>query len=157
LLDQHLIVETHAVVLRTAAAHRVLLRGAQARHGLARIEDPALGAGDRIDEAPRHRGGSREQRQEVQRSALAAEHRARWARNAEDDLLRRDAIAIGGLPVELYLRVELPEGLLDPGASAEHGGLARDAAAAHALRRRHEACRHISAAEVLSQRSLDLT
>ena len=68
-----------AVVRAAAAAHRVFLREAQTRNRLARVEDAALGARDRVDVPARHRRGCREHLQEVERGALAGEQRARGA------------------------------------------------------------------------------
>ena len=47
LLDQDRVVETAPVVEPATGADRLLLQQPQTRHGLARIEDPRAGAGDR--------------------------------------------------------------------------------------------------------------
>ena len=155
-LDEDLIVEAHAVVVRTAAAHRVLLRRAQSGEGLTCVENLAAGTGHGIDEAPRGGGGRREQLQEIECGALAGQHRARGTCDRENDLLRRYAVTIGGMPGELHFAVELPEGLIRPGPPAQHRLLASDHAAAHALGGRHQAGCDITAAEVLAQRGFHL-
>jgi len=103
-----------------APKYAVRCGGAQTRHGLARVENAATGAGDGIDEAPRRRCRSGEKLQEVERGTLAAEDRARRTCDREDDLLSRNTVAIGRVPGELHTRVELAESLSDPGAPAQH-------------------------------------
>ncbi len=53
LFDEHHVEQPHAKVRCPAAQHGVFLRGAQARQGLARVENRAARSRDRIDIAPR--------------------------------------------------------------------------------------------------------
>jgi hypothetical protein len=104
------------------------------------------------------RGGRRttEQLQEVERGALAAQHRARRPGDLEDDITGAQRLAIGGVPGELHRRVEAAEDLIDPGDPAQHGRLARDDPAAHALRRGHQRRGDIAPADILGEGRLDL-
>src|ERR1700732_2056274 len=117
-LDEHAVIETEAMVVAAAAAHGILLRGAQPREGLARVEDAAGRTLDRIGAAPR--GGSRagEQLQEVERGALSAQHRPRGTGDRKDLLSGGDALAVGRIPAELHTRIEAPGGLLRPSPTA---------------------------------------
>ena len=67
-----------------------------------------------------------------------------------------DTLAVRGMPGEFHARVESAEGLLHPRPPAEHRCLACHYAAVHLLRSGHERRRHIAAADVLTQRRLDL-
>ena len=144
------------MIVAAAAAHRVLLRAAQPREGLAGIENAAAGAGDGVHETPRDGGGGREQLQEIERGALAREYRPRGPGDLAKRLSGGDALAVARAPGEAHLRVETAEGLLRPRPPAEHRLLARNDGAAHALRRGHESCGHIAATDVLAQRRIDL-
>ena len=155
-LDEDLVEQSHAMVVGAAAAHGVLLRGAQPRHGLARIEDAAAGAGHRLDVGARGGRRTTEQLQEVERGALTTQHRARRPCDLEDDRTGAQRLAIGGVPAELHGGVEAAEGLIDPGDPAQHGRLARDDPAAHALRRRHECRGDIAPADILGEGRLNL-
>ena len=58
-LDQHAIVEPHAMVLRTAHPRGELVEDPEAGNGLARVEQHRPRAGDRIDILARERGDTR--------------------------------------------------------------------------------------------------
>ena len=66
-LDQDGVEQTEAVVDAAAAAHGILLEGAQARRRLARVDDARLGAGDRGDVAGGQRGDAAEVAEKVER------------------------------------------------------------------------------------------
>jgi hypothetical protein len=76
LLDQDRVVETGAVVLSPARHHGLLLEDAQARRGLAGVEDPGAGALDRANEPGGEGGDARQVSEEVERDALGGEDRA---------------------------------------------------------------------------------
>jgi len=52
--------------------------------------------------------------------------------------------------------IETPKGLLRPRPAAQHRRFARDDAATHALRRRHQRRGDIARADILRERRLDL-
>ena len=132
-LDQDAVVQRHALVLAAAHAHRVLLRLAQARQGLARVED-ARRAGWR----PRRRSGA-------------------WRVATPDSSCRKfsavrsaDSSARGGprcgrprcRPTSGRLRRSSSRSMcgstrahhaLEPGRAAQHGCLAHEHARARAL------------------------
>ena len=89
-LDQQAVVEPHAVVLRSAHPRRIFLEQAQARDGLARVEQRCAGAGDRVDIAAGQRGDAREMLESVERRAFGGEHGAGIAVEAHQD---RPAVA----------------------------------------------------------------
>ncbi len=70
-LDHRHVVQTDAMVLPTAQPHGPFVQHPQARHGLARVQDHGLRAGDGIHKAPRHRRDARHTLQEVQRHPLS--------------------------------------------------------------------------------------
>ncbi|MNF09323.1 hypothetical protein D3C80_2099580 [compost metagenome] len=61
------------MVVAAAAGHRILLRQAQPRQGLAGVQQLDLGVGDEVGQELRAGGYPREQLQEVQRAALACQ------------------------------------------------------------------------------------
>ena len=75
-LDQHAVVEPHAMVLRAAHPRRIFFEHAQAGNGLARVEQDRAGAGDRVDIVAGERGDSRQMLERVQRRPLGGEHGA---------------------------------------------------------------------------------
>ena len=90
-LDQDRVEQPDAVIRAAAAAHGVFLRDAQSRDRLARVEDAALRAGDRVDVAARQVAVAESSLQEVERSSLACEQtsaRDRRACRAADRLAR---------------------------------------------------------------------
>src|SRR6185437_16260716 len=123
---QYHVVKTHPVIAAAAAPHRVLLRAAQARNGLAGIEHGAARAGDRGDEAARLGRGAAEELQEIDRGALAREDRPRAALDLENHRPGRDPVPVRRPPGETNAGIQLAKRLLRPGAAAEHGFLAGD-------------------------------
>ena len=99
-LDEHHVVQAEAMVLRAAAARGVFLREPQARQRLARVENPAAGAGDGFDVTMRGGGGRRQRLQEIERGAFAGEDGARGAGQSEHGLIRDNGLAVGRMPFE---------------------------------------------------------
>jgi hypothetical protein len=117
-----------------AGTYGVLLRQAQARKGLARVDDARARALDGIG-VQRGLGGDRAQQlKKVERGALGREQRAGGAFDLEHDLVGGAALAFGATPLDAHLRVELPQRGLDPGRAAHHGGFARQHAGTGAVR-----------------------
>ena len=156
LFDEHHVVKTHAVIAAAAAPHGILLRRAQAREGLAGVEDRAAGAGDRGGEAARLGGGRGEELQEVERSALAGEDRPGRALDLEDHRSGREPLPVRRPPGEADARVQAAKSLLGPGAATEHRVLTGDDPARHPLVLGDELCRDVAATDVLPQRGSHL-
>ena len=108
-LDQHHLGQIVPVVHAAAVAHGLAVEGAQARRGLARVENPAAGALDRVDEAARRGRDAAHALQEVQRHALGRQDRARAAREVRERRRRGDLRARGRGLVPRELRVEQRE------------------------------------------------
>ena len=128
-LDQHRVVQADAVVGAAAGAHRVLLRQAQARQRLARVDDLRARAAHRID-VGRGLGRDRaEQLQEVERRALGRQQRAGGAFDLQHHLVGGAALAFGHGPGDAWPAGRAGAGRPRPRAAADHGGLARDTSA----------------------------
>src|SRR3569832_346947 len=100
-LDQHGVVQTHAMVVAAAAAYRVLLRAAQAGQGLARVEHMDASAGDSLGETVREGRGAAESLQKIECGALAGELAAGGAAQRALNLVGRDEGAVAYLPRDL--------------------------------------------------------
>lgn len=75
----------HAVVAAAAASDRVLLELTQpSGGGLACVEDPGAGAGDRLHEGASQSGDTRQLHHSVKRDPLGLQHSAGRARDAQD-------------------------------------------------------------------------
>jgi hypothetical protein len=85
LLDQDRVVEAHAVIGPAAGGDRRLLQGAQARGGLARVEDAGAGELHPGNESRGQRGHTGEVAEEVERRPLGREQRPCRAGGARDD------------------------------------------------------------------------
>jgi len=84
-------------MVRSAAGDdRRLFQRAQARRGLACVEDARLVLAHRLDEAPRERGDAGKSLQEIQRDALRGEDRACGAGDFEH-LIPLDQPRAGGV------------------------------------------------------------
>ena len=128
-LDQHRVVQPHAVVDRAAHAGRVLLDGAQSRGGLAGVEDLGLGAVDRLHVLGGHGRDPAQVLQEVETDTLRGHHAARRSEEPRDDLIRLDLLAVLGLGVELDALVDtLEHALRDAQAGDDAVLLANDLA-----------------------------
>src|SRR5207247_8767649 len=84
-----------AMVLPASALDGVLLEKAHAGDGLARIENRAAGAVDRVDEPARERGDARQVLHEVERRALGLEDAAGIADHLRARRPRLDLRAVG--------------------------------------------------------------
>ena len=149
-LDEGGVGQAHAVVGAAAAAHGVLLEGAQPGHRLARVAHDAAGAGERIGPTPRQGGDAGEVAQQVQRRALGREQGAGRRRHAGDDLAGRDPLAVGGEVLDIGRGVAA-HGVDGGGGDGEAGddavaaaGERADAAlvGGHGGRRRHVDAAH---------------
>jgi hypothetical protein len=127
------------------------LRQAQARQGLAGVDDLRPCAGDGIHVLARHRGRAGEQLQEIQRRPLGAEQRPGVGLDLAEHLAGVDARAVAGMPADARLRVELAEAGLEPGGPAEDRLLAADDDAARRMAGRREQRGQVAAADVLGQ------
>ena len=78
-LDQHAVIEPHAVVLRPAHPRRIFLQHTQPGNGLARVEQDRAGAIDRVDVAPSQRGDAGQMLERIERRPFGGEHRPRVA------------------------------------------------------------------------------
>lgn len=126
LLDQNGVPQREAVVAAATAAHGVFLRNAQPGQRLAGVDNLRPGAGNRVGVDAGLAGNCRQQLQEIQRTALGGKQGAGIGADPAKHLVGCDAVAIGGAPVDLGDRVETLDAALEPGATAEHAGLARN-------------------------------
>ncbi len=150
-LDQDSVIEPEAMVLAAAAGDGVLLRQPQAGQGLAGVDDARAGAGDGIDMKPRHRGGGREQLQEVQRRAFGGEQGAGAGLDLADHFAGLDRVAVAQVPADLGQRVEPAKAGVEPCSAGQHGVFAADDGAQRSLVGGAEQCRQIAAADVFGQ------
>jgi len=81
ILDEKAGREIDAVIGAAAAEHSVFLKGAQARYGLARVEDAGGRALNGVGELARERGDAAHVLEEVENHALATEQDARVVAN----------------------------------------------------------------------------
>ena len=121
-LDEDAVEEAHAVVVAAAAADGVLLQQPPARHRLARVEHPALQAGDRIDVAAGLRGDAAEVLEEVERGALAGQDGAHRAGDAGQAAARLHGVAVAQERLELQARIEGGEDQGGGRQSRQHAG-----------------------------------
>ena len=157
LLDEDHVVEADAMILRAAAPYGVFLRGAQAGQRFARVEDDAARAGYGVDESACCGRGRRQELQEVERRALAREHRARRSRDLENDLVGRDPVAVVGVPAEFDVGVEVAEGSFRPRGGRREPRASRVMTRPRTcLRGRDELRGDVAAADVLAKRGGDL-
>ena len=155
-LDQDRIVETHAVIAASAAAHRVLLRRAQARNGLAGVEQGDGQAGDALAVALCGGCRARQCLQEIERRAFAAEQGAHRALDGAEGFARHHRFPVLPVPLDGDRRIEGAEGHVEPGRAADHGGFARDDRGACAQAAGEQCCGRITGAEVFGQRADDV-
>mgnify|MGYP007001740010 CR=1 FL=1 len=87
---------THAMVDATATAHGVLLRVAQARQGLARVEYAARQSAQDVGMASCGRRRRRQHLQEIERGAFAGQQRAVHVADAIDDATIGRQLVTGG-------------------------------------------------------------
>ena len=127
LFDQHGVEQADAVVLAAAAAHGVLLREAQTRQRLARIEDARARAGDEIGVRTRVAVAVPDS---VCRKFSAVRSPVTMLRagprSSQTTVSAASCVAVGGAPSDGDARVELPKRLVEPGAAAQRRGLACD-------------------------------
>jgi hypothetical protein len=114
------------MIAGAAAAHGVLLRQAQARDRLARIEDDRARSLDGADKAGCGCGRRRQRLQEIQRRALGSQDRACLARKPANGGSCSDAVAVATGPVKRDRAIELAKGLVEPVPAADDGGVARN-------------------------------
>ena len=104
-LDEDGVVQAETVVRAAADADGVLVEEAQARRGLARVDElRAVRRGDGR-ELVRARRDARHVLQKVQREALARQHGARRAVDGRDDRARRELHAVFEARVEKDARL----------------------------------------------------
>ncbi|KAG1450938.1 hypothetical protein G6F57_016284 [Rhizopus arrhizus] len=136
-LDQDRVIQAEAVVAAAPHAHRILLHGAQARHGLARAGDAGAVSRNGAGNGGGGRGHAAQVAQEIQRHAFRGQHRAGIAAYAGDFHTRPQVAAVGlryGKCDSGIHRAKRQAGQVQAG---QHAFLARDQA-----RFRHGVCRH---------------
>jgi hypothetical protein len=109
-LDQHGIVEAEAVVETAAAAHGVLLQGAQARRRLAGAANAHARARDAAHEFMRRRRHSGKMADEIERHPFGGKHGAGGTRDRHERGLRRDGGAITRMGRDLDIGCKLGKG-----------------------------------------------
>ena len=99
------------------------------------------------------RGGRRtgERLQKVERGPLAAEQRARRAREPANDGAGGEQRAIRVLPLHFYRGIELPEHFVEPGRAGLHGAFAEQNSSFRSAIPIDERCRDVAGAQVLGQ------
>src|SRR5581483_5735075 len=86
-----------AVVDAATGAHGGLLQDAQPGRRLAGVPDAGAATGS-DHEAPRRRRHAREVAEEIERGALAGEHRRQRPAHPSEHLLGADLVAVAGVP-----------------------------------------------------------
>ena len=125
-LDQDRIVEPEAVIEAAAAAHGIFLERAQARRGLAGAADAQLRAGGMAHIIGGERGDAGQPADEIQRGALAGQHRARRARNRQHVHAGGDGRAVAIMRLDVDIRRQLLKRRNRQRQSGDHAGLPRD-------------------------------
>ncbi len=109
-LDQHAVVEAEAMVAAAAAAHRVLLEGAQPGGGLAGADDARGVRPDRRHQLAGGGGDAGEAAEEVERRALGREEGAGGSAHHRQDLAGDGVAAVGEVDLDRAAGVEQAEG-----------------------------------------------
>ena len=89
------------MIVAPADAHRILLRRAQPRDGLAGVEQPASRAFDPLDIGMGGRRGARQQLQEVERGAFAGQQCPGRPLDLKQHLIRLDRGPLARVPIDL--------------------------------------------------------
>lgn len=108
-LDQHAVVEPHAVILGSSHSRRIFAEKAQPRHGLAGIEQDCTRPGNGIDVAARKGGDPRKMLQRVECRPFGGEHGAGIALEHHQGRARFDPVAVVDALVDTHFAVERPE------------------------------------------------
>ncbi|MNJ57076.1 hypothetical protein D3C77_526510 [compost metagenome] len=152
-LDQEGIEQTDAVVVAAAARHCVLLRQAQARQGLAGVEQLDLGIGHLVGKKLGVSRHAREQLQEVQRAALAGQQRTSRAFEVKQRLVGPGPLTILDLPMHCHPRIELAKHRIDPSGASDHAIIARNNGGLGQALSRDQLGGDIATAHVFKQRT----
>ena len=123
-LDQHELGERATMVHAAAGAHRRLLDRTQTGQRLAGVPDPRHGTRG-VDEPAGERGDAREVAEEVERAALAGEHRPQRTGHLADLGPGRDRVAVVEEPLHLHRGIDLREHLVGARGTREHAFGAR--------------------------------
>src|ERR671934_2744044 len=154
-LDQDPVVEPETMVRAAAAPHSVFLDSPQPRCGLPRVEDRRAGTGDRLDVAPCQGRYPRQAAEQIEGQPLAAQERARAAREAGD--LALEDFAVRGQRLEPGVRVELDEdGAGELQAAGDAGLLEEDRRFGECVLGNDRLGRQIAGAEVLGEPVADV-
>ena len=124
LLDQVGIEQADAMITAAAAQHRVLLRDAQLRNGLAGIEYAAAGMANSIGVTAGQRRRTGQGLQEIDGTALGGQKAARRSAHLADDAVGGNGIAVARLPANFDSFIALAKYLVEPLAAAQHRVLA---------------------------------
>ena len=144
------------MVHATTEQHRILLKHAQARRGLACVGDLCVRALDGPGKLARHRGNPRQMLQEIQRRALSREQHVREAGGARDHLARFNFFAVRCKGFELLLRIKRDKDLFCSFHSSHHhifGG--HKSAPGTRITHQDALRRDVAAAQVLAQEQTD--
>ena len=114
------------MVETAAAAHRVLLQGAQARRGLARAANARARARDAAHEFMRRRRHSGKMADEIERHPFGRKHGAGGTRHRHERGLRRDGRPIARIGRDLDLACKLGKSRGHERQPRDHARLARD-------------------------------
>lgn len=152
-LDEHHVPKAEAMVLRAAATDRVLFQFTPARSRLACVENRRAGAGNRFNKPQRDSRNAGEALHKIQRDAFGSEQRASGAFHLHQRRARSNACAVSrdrrdasGCRKRLERDGRKLHSAHDEFLSRHHG-CARDSV----LRHRRQ-CRHITTADIFSQR-----
>ena len=106
ILDEQAIIHPHAMIFRATHARGIFFQKAQARYGLARVEQRRARPLDQVDIAARQRRDARQMLERVERTALGREHGAGIALKPHQRTARRHLVAILDLALDHHIGIE---------------------------------------------------
>jgi hypothetical protein len=94
--------------------------------------------------------------QEIERRPLGRQQAAGGTLDLQHGMIGDAAPAFGHQPMNLYLRIDLPQRGLDPGRTADHRGFARQHPGPDTPAGIDQACRQIASAHVFRERAFGI-
>src|SRR5690625_2572031 len=122
-LDQHCIIQRHAMIHPATGTYRIFLQGTQARQSFAGAGDFAVvgfDAGTQICRCTRH---ATEMTEDIECSALSRQDRLRGPGNASDGLTGLYGSAIRTIKLGLYRAMQLGKDIACNGCTGQNTGL----------------------------------
>ena len=155
-LGQNAVEQSEAVVCPASGADRDAFEFAKSGSRLARVEDDGFRAGHGIDEAAGQRGYPAEALEEVEGGAFGGEQCTGRAGDGEDDVARRDGIAVVFQDFDFECGINQAEDFAGRVGAGENRIFFGDDAGVRAVIGRDKALgRDVAGAEVLGERTTD--